>query len=308
MIKKLHFLQYFKDKKGFIYYASGFGNPSNGLRSVLVYIPFKRGERKLDGIFYTKKIINGVFPTKIDDLPFSTQKYIKSRLKMHPVSKEFIISVPKTKISNFYNPKKALKKCLSDQEIEDKLEKVIELLEKLDIPFSNLGVYGGLQVGILNKQKPRKDIDILVYGLDFLKNLKNPKLFDGWKRISKKRGFTYPERALKKRDKILSFEKDDIKVDIKFVPLNKEALPELNYSQIGGEKILRGVVIDDKYACTLPSMFILLDRNNRKVVIRNHLYPYIGAAWKGDIIEVKGREVDGLIVVDSFEHYIIALK
>ena len=304
-----HFLTYFKDKYDVIYYSCGFENPPGGLRAVLVYFPCDANPTRLDPLTnrgYIKAIVNGT--SSLDSLPSEVRKCALSRIIKHPNTGESIVCVPYSDISHFYDPKKSLRLLLDKPPPE--LLNAIEFLEGIGIPMGDLGVYGGLQVGLTRLDKGLSDIDFLIYGLHHLCNLKNISNLRGWERMKTPmtQSMSPQERALTRRNHVLGFRKDGIQLDIKFIAVDDEVQPPLDYNVPFREEEFSGIVVDDSKAPTLPSVYIIRRDDGKEVVVRNHLFLYIGAGWEGDRVKVRGRCFDDHVILDSPDHYMFTVS
>ncbi len=150
---------YIQTTDGLFFAVKGSRHPEGLIVGILRYLPDPDGNRVLDGVKYKR----------VYDIGFTTD-YLREN---HPEYVNYIPrlgielqSVPASKITRYYEPRKRLNIILSNPETE--VERVLAdfvhaLSGKSIVSAANFGVTGSLLIGL---QTEGSDIDINVYGQD----------------------------------------------------------------------------------------------------------------------------------------------
>lgn len=319
------FLTYFEDNYGFIYYSNGVGtHPSNNLvRAVLVYIPAEEsGSTRVQvdtGKYFNKVVDNGgLVKFNKESVEKETAEIIKTRYTKDPITDEPILAVKSSDVVKVYDPRISLRAILDDSmssygEIQQNLLRLKELFLQQRISESEIGIYGGLQVGILNRnsnaQANLRDVDIIVYGLRNLPAVKNLAQKNRKTRFSTKinHELAYHDRAVKRRDYYARLTFEAINVDIKVIRQegDQNSYPS-NWKFSGVSIVNRGEIIDDSEVLTIPASFKVKTTDGQLLTISTRMFNYIGAGWIGDKVEFFGDlGVDGSVLLrDPSRHFI----
>jgi predicted nucleotidyltransferase len=318
------FLTYFEDKHGFIYYSSGVGtHPSDSLvRAVLVYAPAEESNStriQVDtGRFFTKVVDNGgLVRFNKEDVGEGIAEIIKTRYTRDPITDEPILAVKSSDVIKVYDPRISLGIILGDSrglygEAQQSLFKLKELFLQQKVNESEIGIYGGLQVGILNRnnnaQVNLRDIDVVVYGLRNLpvvKNLVQKSRKIDFQLISHE--LAYHERAVMRRDYYAKLGLGAIGVDIKIIrqEWDKNSYPP-DWKFSGVSITNRGEMIDDIEVLTIPASFKIKTTDGQLLTVSTRMFNYIGAGWAGDEVAFFGDlGVDGSVLLrDPSKHFI----
>jgi len=162
---KLREGQFIQSKDEFIFDVKGIIHPPNKVIAFIRYIPDEIGNR----VKANKKF------RKIYDLQ-ERFRYLRS---VHPEYVYFdkilgteIIGVPDKDIIKVYDPIKKLQSIMNEgptSKLQKSLVEMVSILERYGMNINCLGISGSILVGLDN---PDSDIDLVCYGFDNCKNLR----------------------------------------------------------------------------------------------------------------------------------------
>lgn len=300
---------YFSDGDGYIFIAKGPGFLDGTIQANLVYSPDEEGNKfnTNTGTRYLKGILDGSYHTPINvrsDQRVSphASSHIERYMQADPHSSETAILIPSREISHVYDPKSAFRVIVeADDWRGDAARYLSGLLESVGVPIEELGVFGGMLVGIENLDGSTKDMDIVLYGRDYLsliKRFSSEQLREfGLKRKSEGEIFSAnvsPQKLSNTRYANF-FTMDDFEIEVR---LARKADEPPGWVKPAGNRVsasVKGRVIDDSDTVTLP-MALRVDVGDRVLHVQSNVYQMLGAAYSGDLVEVTG---------DSFENDVI---
>ncbi len=305
-------LTYFKDKKGFVYWSKGIVIPQTGrIIANLVYIPVPHSlANKIQastGNYYLKRVVdycNNDPP--FDDLPPETKSHIDERKWENPITHARCVAVPPQDVTEIYGPRGALLIALNEnRRHSETLYRLMEMFDQCGISSEQCGLYGGLQTGMhgLSSNDPR-DIDVLLYGLDNFGKFQN---IDAG--LLEKFGFTRNDPT--RRYTVDTFsDEHGTKIANRFIrsPEDPKTFPDDYFTNAGTETLFTGVVEDDNEAAAVSPTTYIVHSGERLLKVTTLAYRLIGAAFKNETVQVRGREVANNFVVLDYPHHQIALK
>ena len=151
----------FHDINGLVYMTLGYIQPKNRILSYLKYVPAKSGKWKAGQTRYER-----IFSGGIGSIIEANLKVPASYLYDDPHFGTKLLEVPKTEVTNYFNPEEKLQEIVDAGPKDTLEEKIVTLAEAisstLDIPLSHLGITGSVAWGAHDPEW--SDININLYG------------------------------------------------------------------------------------------------------------------------------------------------
>ncbi|MDL2261098.1 DNA polymerase subunit beta [Methanimicrococcus sp. OttesenSCG-928-J09] len=144
---------FFVTKDGLIFSVPDYFHPSEGIRSILRYIPDENGPRLRKST--QKRYRKAGFEESFD--------YLK---KNHPSWVSDVAVVPRSEISEILKPETVVSEIISGKRDFPSALSLIRRFENAGIPIESMGISGSLLPGLENEES---DIDFMVYGNDWQK-------------------------------------------------------------------------------------------------------------------------------------------
>jgi len=150
-------------QEGLIWCVVGYLHPPNGYTAYLKYSPGGKGPWKKGGVAYSRMIAF----YNVQSME-STYGFIETHhpeyLVQCPVRNIRIPLVPKHRVKKYYRPQERLREVRRSPRdpLEERLSRLVELLEGAGVPAGSLGVTGSILTSIHNAEI--SDIDLTVYG------------------------------------------------------------------------------------------------------------------------------------------------
>lgn len=199
-----------------------------------------------------------------------------------------------------HRPEQRLKALLAakpQDEIEQKLHKLITILVQFGVNCDFLGLTGSMLIG---QQKKGSDIDLVVYGRqafhqtrDAVKQAVASGLFDELDLSLMKDNFNrrggdlnFDDFAWHESRKFNKAAIDGTKFDIGMVCLPDELEHDHHHYIKQGVSTVKAVVLDDHRAFDFPARYLIDNEMTPEVVSFTHTY--VGQAIAGETIEVSG--------------------
>jgi predicted nucleotidyltransferase len=187
--------------------------------------------------------------------------------------------------------------------VQTTLDSFTTLYKSYGIPQTSLGVYGSTEALIVptDPNGSVHDIDVVIHGLqnkDALKAMVSDfRLYS----MTCESGCTPegrlnpPKKQPKRRDAFTVMHINGMKVEIKLArtPEDKNDFPDLRTVQLGKETVIRGCVVDDTESAAIPSVWKVRTPSGKVVSVGSASFYTVGAAWEGDSVVIRGREVIG---------------
>ncbi len=269
---------FLETKDGWIFAVADYYH-SNGIRSMLRYVPDPCGERVSEGKRYRKLDFDDAFAFLRKERP----NYVQD---LHVVPEEDVLRL--------YAPSDGLKKVV---ETDPRVRKIVTILSDAGIPRDQMGITGSMLMGLHGLSS---DIDFVVYGpwwwkaRDILAKAKADgrvqELDDAmWRRIYSKRKpeISFDEFVLHETRKGNRGMIDGTYFDLLFTR---------DWSQIGvsgpkpGKVLGRCTIVsrvkDAEFAFDSPAIFRLDNKEIKEIFCYSHTYA--GQALPGEIIEAAG--------------------
>ena len=273
---KARIRDFFQTKEGWIFAVSDY-NHSEGLRSLLRYVPDPAGERKACGRRYRKMDFDQAFEFLRREKP----EYVRD---LHVV--------PESDVLQLFDPSEGLR-IIADQ--DPKVQKIACILNQRGVPWEKMGITGSRLIGL---QAPSSDIDFVVYGpmwwkardiVDWAKKRGRIQDLDEetWKKIYSKRRpqisleeFMIHEKRKGNRGMI-----DGTYFDLLFTR-DWDQIQPLDAGTPAGQGLIEARVIDAEFAFDSPAIFRLDHPEVKEILCFTHTYA--GQALPGERIEAKG--------------------
>lgn len=229
---------------------------------------------------------------------------LPSLYRIEPTTGERILAVELHEIEHVFTPSESLALIFLERvpiplKVSRKVQKAVGYLMSLGISFNALGLYGGLASFVAHKDQhtPIKDIDILVYGLEYVPLLVevaelNQKFKQGNGKNTRVRAVNQDIRKMRHLYTRI-FIPDDTSglfCDIKVVRASGDR-QSLTKEIIARQEtvVVDGMVVDALEALSNPMSFMVQDGYGRIITVSSTRYNYIGAVKKGDCVKVTGR-------------------
>ena len=273
---KARIRDFFETREGWIFAVSDY-NHSNGLRSLLRYVPDPTGERKARGISYRKMDFDQAF----EFLRRNRPDYVRD---LHVV--------PKSDVLRLYDPSQGLRAVA---ERDPKTAKLARILNQSKVPWEKMGITGSRLIGL---EAPTSDIDFVVYGpmwwraRDIVERAKREGTIqdldeDTWKKIYSKRNpeisleeFMLHEKRKGNRGMIFG-----TYFDLLFTR-DWDQIQPLDEGRPAGQMLIEAGVTDCEFAFDSPAIFWLDHPEVKEILCFTHTYA--GQALPGERIEAKG--------------------
>lgn len=205
-----------------------------------------------------------------------------------------------TDVVKHHRPEQRLKSLLAakpQDEIEQKLHKLITILVQFGVDCDFLGLTGSMLIG---QQKKGSDIDLVVYGRqafhqtrDAVKQAVASGLIDELDLSLMKDNFnrrggdlSFDDFAWHESRKFNKAAIDGTKFDIGMVCLPDELEHDHHHYIKQGVSTVKAVVLDDHRAFDFPARYLIDNEMTPEVVSFTHTY--VGQAIAGETIEVSG--------------------
>jgi len=267
---------FFETVDGWIFAVADYNHP-DGLRSMLRYVPDKRGEREANGKRYRKLDFDPAF------------EFLR---KERPIYVRDLHTVPESDVLRLYQPSAGLQ-AVADR--DPRVRKIATILAEAGVPRTEMGITGSMLIGL---NDPASDIDFVVYGPWWWKarDIINAAKAGGeiqdldlatWQKIYKKRK---PETGF---DEFMLHEKrkgnrgmvDGTYFDLLFTRDWSQIEPQMKGKQLGPRKIV-ATVTDARFAFDSPAIFRLDDDEVSEIFCYSHTYA--GQAREGEVVEAQG--------------------
>lgn len=275
---------FIQTKEGLIFAVVSYQDHDGKVGCFLRYIPDGNAWKKID----TEQA------NQLLELSFPQYIHVSKKVdaKFHAVAIE--------DIAYHHQPELRLQTVLQQEpcdEIEEKLHKLIPILNKFGIQTDNLGLTGSMLIG---QQKSGSDIDFAVYGRDAFHQTRRAIQQAIEQGLIDKLDISLMQDNFERRASELSFDDfswheerkfnkaaiDNTKFDIGMVCLADEVELERHQYQKLGPRIFKTQVIDDEQSFDFPAKYLVADDETPEILSFTHTY--IGQAKKGEIIEVAG--------------------
>jgi len=275
---------FIQTKEGLIFAVVSYQDHDSKIGCFLRYVPDGDGWKKVD-TQQANDLLRHSFPHYL---------YHSSKVDaaFHAVSLEDIV--------HHHQPELRLKELLQREpsdEIEQKLHKLIPVLQQFGVQTKKLGLTGSM---LINQQKSTSDIDLAVYGRQafqqtrlaiqqaitsgLIDKLDTWLMQDNFERRSGELGFE--EFSWHEERKFNKAAIENCKFDIGMVCLEDEHDPDPHYYQKLGPRTFKTQVVDDKRAFDFPACYLITDQETPVVLSFTHTY--VGQAQQGELIEVSG--------------------
>jgi uncharacterized protein len=267
---------FFETKAGWIFAVSDY-NHSEGLRSLLRYVPDVTGDRKADGRSFRKMDFDQGF------------EFLK---RVQPDYVHDLHVVPESDVVRYYQPSEGLRSVARK---DPRVMKIATILQEGGVPWQEMGITGSMLLGLNSSSS---DIDFVVYGPMWWKaraivaRAKAKGLIEDldeftWKKIYSKRK---PEISF---EEFMTHEKrkgnrgmiDGTYFDLLFTrDWNQICWPPAGRPI--GPSLIEAKVIEAEFAFDSPAIFHLDHPEVREIFCFTHTYA--GQALPGEMIEAKG--------------------
>jgi predicted nucleotidyltransferase len=177
---------YIRDTAGVIHYviSSADHEGEAGYTTASVYYPDESGEstHSETGANYVKSVFHGYDSEResvLKNVPKPSADYVLSLAHQGDISNPQYLFLPTSSIAKRYDPHASLDAILAHEDVQvdsrivDAIGASILAFESVGIPSAALGLYGGLQCGMVKKDlgsngRSFKDVDILVRGTGYV--------------------------------------------------------------------------------------------------------------------------------------------
>ncbi len=322
---------YFETNDGLIAYTYGYHSQfdqDNMVCSIVSYFVDQPTDRlQVDTKRYLKKFIyEGNEVELIDhqkELPEKIYKQLQLYTKINRHSGEKLLVIPIKDAVKVYPSSRGLTRFLDNKKLLNESKRqifieMINLLKKNKIEQKDLGLYGSLQLGIVNK-KVDADIDLLIFGLkNYNKLIKLTNSQSNQLQIDSKyqsiNHFLPWKNARVTRNSIAKLHlPNGSDVDVKIIP-EKNEYHNLNFHdiQIDDNALIEieGKVINSQCGLSYPAVFEI-QTSNKLYTVFSRMYVFIGAVKNGQFAKVKGKLIKNhmnyIIIADARNDYIYAL-
>jgi len=209
-------------------------------------------------------------------------------------------AVPVTDIVEHHRPEQRLNSVLGrepDDEIEQKLHKLLPILMHYGVNSESLGLTGSM---LINQQRSTSDIDLVVYGRKAFQQTREAirqaileqkineldlsLMNDNYHRRAGELDFD--EFAWHEHRKFNKAAIEGTKFDIGMVCLVNELEQDHSQYKKQGKRTIKARLIDDHRAFDFPAYYRVDDQDTPEVVSYTHTY--VGQAKEGETIEVSG--------------------
>ena len=318
---------YFKDTDGYIFYASGpEEQASETVRSILVYVPcapkYATKVHPYSQTYYKKCLAHGYRSELLrlqEELDRSSYIKISNLCSSDTTTGEEFLIVPRSSIVEWYDSKEALRDILQDNRhiypasVRSAVLATISLFNHAGIQTSRLGIYGGLQCGLIpTNGLSLNDVDVVVYGVDAYPIIVNLAKYN-----STLQEFTSfiaedPIRRAEalRRGQLSQFRlphQPHTPIDARIIRTDND--PKVSLPQAARdhrEITLRGArVTQASGSLSFPITYEVLDSDHKQWNVITNLYQHIGAATVDDIVELRGLAYGSTILLSNpSKHYI----
>jgi uncharacterized protein len=267
---------FFETKAGWIFAVSDY-NHSEGLRSLLRYVPDVTGERKADGRSFRKMDFDQGF------------EFLK---RVQPDYVHDLHVVPESDVVRYYQPSEGLRSVARK---DPRVMKIATILQEGGVPWQDMGITGSMLLGLNSSSS---DIDFVVYGpmwwkaRAILARAKAKGLIEDldeftWKKIYSKRK---PEISF---EEFMTHEKrkgnrgmiDGTYFDLLFTR-DWNQICQQSAGRPIGPSLIEAKVIEAEFAFDSPAIFHLDHPEVKEIFCFTHTYA--GQALPGEMIEAKG--------------------
>jgi len=295
----------------------------NGVSAVLIYFPDKAGERVQGTRRYTKIICHGLGYEKEyihKMLPPSLFKTIASMYFYDKANSQQILLVPLENIIKIYHPQKSLTRILNGKlrfAQPDTTHKISIAVEQINesIPTKDLGLYGGLQSGMIRRNGIMHDVDFLIYGTKHYSTIvRMSKGNEVDQRLLSPLIYSHPIRkaAAVRKGQLSQYQLrgySETVCDARIIrrPQDKNTFQKYyTPGERGVEVTLHGATVTDATeSLCLFYAYRIIYKDIEYNVIGKH-YQFLGAATEGDIVNVKGMKMSNgsIFLLNSEAHYV----
>jgi predicted nucleotidyltransferase len=267
---------FFETKAGWIFAVSDY-NHSEGLRSLLRYVPDVTGDRKADGRSFRKMDFDQGF------------EFLK---RVQPDYVHDLHVVPESDVVRYYQPSEGLRSVARK---DPRVMKIATILQEGGVPWQDMGITGSMLLGLNSSSS---DIDFVVYGpmwwkaRAILARAKAKGLIEDldeftWKKIYSKRK---PEISF---EEFMTHEKrkgnrgmiDGTYFDLLFTR-DWNQICQQSAGRPIGPSLIEAKVIEAEFAFDSPAIFHLDHPEVKEIFCFTHTYA--GQALPGEMIEAKG--------------------
>ncbi len=323
---------YFETKSGLVCYTYGHWcrfDDDHMVACVVGYFtpgPTKRIQsstgRYMEKVIYEGNEGNLDFDERFAHVP----SWIKDLLKKYTVikkeTKEHLLVVSYRDVIKIYSPREALEEILSgksnlDQKRTKAVVRMMKYLKSYGLDQKNVGLYGSLQIHVVHESEVI-DIDTLLYGINTYAILLRltgeqkikPQIISKYRSIN---AIPTWKLARDTRDSVAKlFLARNIHADVRIVRKPTKTSPfdfqNLQVAQVSKKYV--GIVTDASESLSCPSIFkVKIGKHDYTIATR--LYVFIGAARKGDKVEIYGKKLKGsnaILIAEGKTDYIKTIQ